>query len=228
MSRLLLSLRLAVLATAAALGLEAAAESVKVALLPIVVHSQEKADYLQAGVGDMLNARLAQSPGLQVVRIADAKAATTDVEAARNAARSVGARWVVFGSFTSFGDGASLDLQCARTDASDEGARQIFVQSGALGSIIPKIDDLADRVARYVADPTSPATLPAVGAAPPGRAGPISKADFDDLRRRVELLEDATRSRATTASGLPPAPTGGAGAGAPPPMPGSRTNPSTR
>lgn len=209
----------------------AAAEGVKVALLPVVVHSQDKSDYLQAGVGDMLGSRLAQAGGLSVVRIGDPKAATTDLEAARNAARAVGARFVVFGSFTSFGDGASLDLQCARTDASDEAARQVFVQSGALASIIPKIDDLADRVARYVLDPAAAGELPAVAAGPTSR-GAVSRADYDDLRRRIEVLEDANRSKATSASGLPPAPAAGGGIGAPPTgigaTPGSRTGPATR
>jgi TolB-like protein len=200
----------------------AAAEPVKVALLPIVVHSQDRAEYLQAGISDMLMSRLSQTAGLGVVRIADLKAATTDLETARSAARAIGARYVVFGSFTSFGDGASLDLQCARTDASDEGARQVFVQSGALGSIIPRLDDLAERVARYVADPGAGGTLPAVSAAPLSK-GSVSRAEVDDLRRRVDALEETTRSHATTASGLPPAPKP-----EPAPQPGSRASPSSR
>lgn len=223
--------RTLLLVTMALVASSAAAEGVKVALLPIVVHSQDRADYLQAGLGDMLSSRLSQAKGLSLVRVADLKAATSDLEAARNAARALGARFVIFGSFTSFGDGASLDLQCARTDASDEAARQIFVQSGSLASIIPKIDDLADRVARYVADPVGPAELPAVAAGPAAR-GAVTRADFDDLRRRLEVLEDANRSKATSASGLPPAPAAGPGIGAQAPAdvtaPGSRTGPSTR
>ena len=201
-----------------------AADTVKVALLPMAVHSQERSEYLQAGIGDMLLSRLSQAPGLSVVRVADLKAATTDLEAARGAARAVGAKYVVFGSFTSFGDGASLDLQCARVDAGEEPARQIFVQSGALGSIIPKIDDLADRVARYVAEPGSGGEAPAVSAGPPAR-GSVSRAEFDDLRRRIEAIEETTRPRSSTASGLPPP---GPANSPPPQAPGSRTNPASR
>lgn len=192
-----------VLALAAALP-AFAVDATKVLVLPVVVHSLDRADYLQAGVGDMMAARLAQAGGLNVVRVTDPKAATTDLETARAAARALGASYVVFGSFTSFGDGASLDLQCAKTAATEEGARQIFVQSGALASIIPKLDDLADRVARYVSAPGAVGETPAVSAGPPAR-GAVSRSEVDDLRRRVEALEEATRSHATTASGLPPA-----------------------
>ncbi len=202
-----------------------AAAPVKVALLPLVVHSQDRTEYLQAGMGDMLLSRLARSNRLAVIRVADEKAATTDLERARNAGRAVGARFVVFGSFTSFGDGASLDLQCARTDENDPGARQIFVQAGALGAIIPKLDDLADRVALYIADPASataavaasgPGTVPAPAASRRG----ASQDEIDELRRRVEALE--ANARASSASGLP------VPGGAPKPAAGSRIDSAPR
>lgn len=217
MSRFFFALAVAGVLTLTGPWPAAAGDSVKVMLLPVVVHSLDQAEYLQTGVGDMLMSRLSQAGGLNVIRVTDSKSATTDLEAARSAARAIGARYVVFGSFTSFGEGASLDLLCARTDATDEAARQIFVQSGALGSIIPRIDDLADRVVRYVAEPASGGGLPAVSAGPATKAG-VSRAEVDDLRRRVDALEEATRSHATTATGLPPppkTPPGGGGGGGP-------------
>jgi hypothetical protein len=213
-SRFFLALSVAGVLTLAGPWTAAAADPVKVMLLPVVVHSLDQAEYLQTGVGDMLMSRLSQAGGLNVIRVTDLKSATTDLEAARSAARAVGARYVVFGSFTSFGEGASLDLLCARTDATDESARQIFVQSGALGSIIPRIDDLADRVVRYVAESSSGGGLPAVSAGPAAKAG-VSRAEVDDLRRRVDALEEATRSHATTATGLPPPPKAPPGGGGP-------------
>lgn len=218
MSRLFLALAVAGVLTLTGPWPAAAADSVKVMLLPVVVHSLDQAEYLQTGVGDMLMSRLSQAGGLNVIRVTDSKSATTDLEAARGAARAIGARYVIFGSFTSFGEGASLDLLCARTDATDESARQVFVQSGALGSIIPRIDDLADRVVRYVAEPASGGGLPAVSAGPAAKAG-VSRAEVDDLRRRVDALEEATRSHATTATGLPPVPKAPPGGGS-----GPRTN----
>ena len=218
MSRFFFALAVAGVLTLAGPWQAAAADPVKVMLLPVVVHSLDQAEYLQTGVGDMLMSRLSQAGGLNVIRVTDSKSATTDLEAARSAARAIGARYVVFGSFTSFGEGASLDLQCARTDATDEGARQIFVQSGALGSIIPRIDDLADRVVRYVAEPSSGGGLPQVSSGPATKAG-VSRAEVDDLRRRVDALEETTRSHATTATGLPPPPKAPPGGGG-----GPRTN----
>ncbi len=167
-------------------ALAGAAGRARILVLPVVVHSLESQDYLRAGIADMLSARLEQIAGLEVVRASDPAQATTDSEAALSAAKAVGADFVLFGSFTHFGEGASLDLQCARLAAGVEGARQVFVQSGNLGDLIPKLDELADRVGRYVAG--GPNGSPAVGSAPPPSQG-ASKSDVDELRRRVEALE---------------------------------------
>ena len=57
----------------------------------------------------------------------------------------------MFGAFTQFGAGASLDVQCAAVKAdADARPRRIFVQSGTLGEIIPKLDDLAAKIARFM------------------------------------------------------------------------------
>jgi len=169
-------------------------------MLPVVVHSLESQDYLRAGIADMLSARLEQVAGLEVVRGSDPAQATTDAEVARAAAKAAGADFVLYGSFTHFGEGASLDLQCTRVAASPgaDGARQVFVQAGTLADLIPKLDELADRVGRYVAG--GPAGTPAVGAAPPSQG--VSKSEIDELRRRVDALE---RNAGIKAAGGPPA-----------------------
>jgi outer membrane protein insertion porin family len=169
----------------------------KIAVLPVVVHALEQKDYLQSGLSDMLATRLEQNGKLTVARITDAAQATTDGEAARAAARAVGADYVVFGSFTRFGDGASLDLRCLPTaGAKDDAPKGVFVQAGKVGEIIPRLDDVADRVARYAT--TGGAGAPAVGAGPVagGTSGsPEALGDalseLDELRSRVERLESA-------------------------------------
>jgi hypothetical protein len=107
-------------------------------------------------------------------------------------AREVGAAWVVFGAFTRFGDGASLDVQCARADGSGE-ARAIFVQSGALGDIIPEVDELAERVVHHVTSGGQGGGAVAARGVPPG-SGPgglgDALAEIDSLRERVERLEE--------------------------------------
>ena len=165
----------------------AAGSRARILVMPVVVHSLESQDYLRSGIADMLSARLEQIQGLDVVQITDPAQATTDPAAALSAAKSARVDFVLYGSFTHFGEGASLDLQCSRVSAAPgaEGARQVFVQAGTLGDLIPKLDELADRVGRYVAG--GPAGSPAVGSPPPSQG--ISKSELDDLRRRVEALE---------------------------------------
>ncbi len=87
-----------------------AVEEVIVALAPIAVHAAGKeSTYLSRGLSEMLSARLEQFDGIRVVPI---EAGEADALAA---ARSAGADYVLYGSFTRFGEGASLDLQCMAT-----------------------------------------------------------------------------------------------------------------
>jgi len=177
----------------------AAAEPVRVAILPVVVHSLENHEYLRDGLADMLASRIGQAPGVSVVRVDASENATTDPEAARETARALGADYVVYGSFTTFGQGASLDVACAPAEAaSSDGktpTRQIFVQSGTLGEIIPQLDGLAEKVARFATTGAAP-----VSSGPPQRSTPVSSTsaeaaqngDAPDLRlllERVEALE---------------------------------------
>ena len=72
---------------------------------------------------------------------------------------------------------------------SGQAPRVIFVQSGTLGEIIPRLGELAQKVARYLQNPT--ATPPV--SAPPPQAGPDDLLDalseLDELRARVGALE---------------------------------------
>jgi hypothetical protein len=162
---------------------------VRVAVLPVLVHSDGPEDYLRSGLADMLASRLGQQAGIEVLRVDDPERATVDLAAARAAAISLGADFVLFGSFTHFGAGASLDLACAPVPESGRAPREIFVQSGTLGEIIPRLDELAQKVARYLQDPTAPAPV----SAPPPQAGSSDLLDalseLDELRARVGALE---------------------------------------
>ena len=171
------------------LARSAAAEPLRVALLPILVHtSSGEAAYLSAGLADMLTARLETSGRITVVRIAGDTPATTRPDAAVEAARPSGAEYVVFGSFTQFGEGASLDVQCARIgDDEEPEMRRVFVQAGSLGEVIPKLGDLADKIERYLELPEpEPVTVEAKDATPTP-----ADAELVELRERVETLERA-------------------------------------
>jgi TolB-like protein len=164
---------------------EAAGARVRVAVLPLAVNSLEAEDHLRAGLADMLASRLGQMPGVAVIRVEEAGLATTDAGKAVAAGREVGADYVLFGSFTHFGAGASLDVQCASTHEADDdagAARRIFVQSGTLGEIIPKLDELTGKVARFVENGRGD-EAPGLPAAGPG--------EVEALRQRVESLEGA-------------------------------------
>ena len=73
--------------------------------------------------------------------------ATTDPEAARKAAIANGADYVVFGSFTRFGEGASLDLACASAHDAERAPRKIYVHADTMAALIPLLDGVAERAA---------------------------------------------------------------------------------
>jgi outer membrane protein insertion porin family len=189
--RALCCLALAVLPAAAAL----AAEPARVAVLPVVIHSIEESGYLRAGISEMLSSRLSQQPGVSAVRVDDAAAATSDVAAARAAGRAAGAEWVLFGSFTRFGEGASLDLRCVPV-ASDAPAsrRSVFVHAGALAELIPRLDSVVERIGAYVRGGVANANAPVAD----GPAAPDVMAELQALKARVNALE-AQRAAAATA-----------------------------
>ena len=187
----------------------AAAAPVRVALLPVTVHSSEAGSaYLSAGLASMLSSRLEQFDDLSVIRLDAEKDAGSGREAALAAARKEGAEFVVYGSFTQFGQGASLDLQCANVaDGADDG-RRIFVQSGTLGEIIPKLDELAEKIHVHVSGGNRASG--ATGAASGG-------GDLANLESRVEALERSVfRTGPEQGPSAPPAPKAASGGAAGP------------
>lgn len=186
----LLVVALAVGASLLATAPARAAERIRIALLPMVVHSAENPDYLRSGLGDMLSSRLERVSDIDVIRIEDPDKATTNLDKALEMARKAQANFVLFGSFTRFGTGASLDVQCAGTAAKgeEEPLREIFVHSGSIADVIPDLDDLVGKVARFMIHDYSDRA--AAEAAP--ATYPSSRA-LKDLERRVDALEQALR-----------------------------------
>lgn len=164
----------------------------RLALLPVVVHSAEPPGYIRDGMADMLTARFIQEGAFELVRIEDPSLATTELSKALAVARDHGAAFVLFGSFTRFGTGASLDMQAAAVEKGVEGEtlREIFVHSGSIGEVIPDLEDLVGKVTRFAIEGyrLPPKTG---GAASGSAAGGVSRAELEDLRRRVKALEDA-------------------------------------
>jgi hypothetical protein len=173
----------------------AMARSVRVALLPIVVHSAESdTSYLQKGLGDMLASRIERTPGLSVVQATGDGAGTTLRDAAIQAGRSLDVEYVVYGSFTQFGTGASLDIRCtaiALPEDDDSSPRQIFVQTGSAAEIIPKLDDLAGKIGRYVLAGDGAPVSAAGAESGVATTTTLDSTELADLWERVERLEKA-------------------------------------
>ena len=160
----------------------------KLLLLPFVVHSAEDPEYLRDGLSDMLTARFSRIGALELVRHNDPDQGTTDLAKALKLGRKAGADFVLYGSFTRFGQGASLDVQCSPTDEGKTRAplRAIFVHSGSIGEIIPDLDELAGKVSRFArGELGSPAAR-----APSGLA-PAASQSVQELVDRIEALEAA-------------------------------------
>jgi hypothetical protein len=162
------------------------AEIVRVAMLPVSVNSAlDETGHLSAGLADMIAARLEQNGQVVIIRL-DAPA--TSREEAIEAGKEAGAEYVLFGSYTQFGAGASLDLRCAPVvgEEADE-PRRIFIQAGSASEIIPKLGVLSESVTRYLMGAAAPPEpLAAEGASAPGAPDAASLADIE---RRVEVLE---------------------------------------
>ena len=175
-------------------GASAAPEPLRVVILPITVHSAaEDATYVSRGLAYMLSSRLELLGGLTVVRLEEG--ATSDLAEALEAGAKAGGDYVIYGAYTQFGDGASLDVQCAPLGDIEEAAarRRIFVQSGTASEIIPKLDTLVDRIAFYLNRPSS---APAPGQQAPG-GPPVDPAEapelveLSSLKERLDALEQA-------------------------------------
>ena len=173
-------------------GALAADERVRIAVLPVVVHSSESRQYLRDGIADMLSSRLEQVKELEVIRVDDEGLATNRSSEAIAEGKRLGADYVLYGSFTRFGEGASLDVQCLAVAEDAEGApaRRIFVQSGHIGSLIPDLDDLVGRITRFAVEDFDVRTSEA---APPDSAP--RREGLADLRARVRALEEALRKQ---------------------------------
>ena len=174
----------------------AAADGPRLLMLPIVVHSAEDPEYLRSGLSDMLASRFERLGVLELVRADEGGRGTSDPDKAMQLARKRGADFVLFGSFTRFGQGASLDVQCAPVARSGEpgvsdALREIFVHSGSIGDIIPDLDELAGKVSRYVRGENVATAAPAAftGGGGAGAGSAEAAAEIEELSARVDALE---------------------------------------
>ena len=185
-------IRIAVLAVLFAVPAHAD-DRVRVALLPLVVHSAEGREYLQQGLADMLVSRLARTERLAVVPIDDPKAATDDVRAARETGRANGAEYVIFGTFTRFGEGASLELRSASVRDEKAEPRPIYVHASSMGELLPLLDGAADRATYAVLGP--PPDAPAVSTSPAAAAPTEAAPERPAMPKKVDETDASIGNR---------------------------------
>jgi len=194
-------LLLVMLASLASSPSARADERVRIAVLPVVVFSGEGREYLQKGMADMLVSRLGRDPRLAVIPVEDASSATMDAEAARKTGLANHADFVVFGSFTRFGEGASLDLSCASVSDTEREPRKIYVHASTMGALIPLLDGVADRASFAVLGSAPAETGVAAG---PATAAPDANGLQDQaLQRRVGSPEASGPTLGTASKSVP-------------------------
>ncbi len=135
----------------------------------------------------MVAARLEQNGQIVIVRLDEPASSREEAIAA---GKKAGAQYVLFGSYTQFGDGASLDLRCAPIIGGEaDQPRRVFIQAGSASEIIPKLGVLSESVSRYLVGVAEPPGVPAgADASAPGAPDAASLADIE---QRVEALERA-------------------------------------
>jgi hypothetical protein len=122
----------------------------------------------------MLVSRLGREARIAVIPVEDPATATTDPEAARKSALANGADYVVFGSFTRFGEGASLDLSCASAHDAEQEPRRIYVHADTMAALIPLLDGVAERTAFTVLAGTAAGSSVSTGPRGESRQGELA------------------------------------------------------
>jgi TolB-like protein len=123
----------------------------KVAFLPLTIHSDENLEYLKEGMYAMFSSRVELEGRISVLERAAVKKALPEVpgeidsEAARKVGETLGADFVVFGSLTKLGNSASVDLKVLEVKG-EKPASAVYAQANKLEEIISQVDVLARKV----------------------------------------------------------------------------------
>ncbi len=132
-----------------------AAEVAKVALLPLTINAPDRLDYLRNGLEDILASRISWEGKVLVLDKAQVQKSLPKVSGpideirALEIGKNLGADYVIFGSLTVAGAGASIDLRVA--DLGKKQAAEIFfTQTKGMDEVIPRmnglIEDLNEKV----------------------------------------------------------------------------------
>jgi TolB-like protein len=139
-------------------------ESVKnVAVLPFTMNSDRDLTFLQKGIMDMLNSRLAWKDKVKAMEYQTVKnkaaqfGGPIDKETALKIGRELNADYVVMGSLTVFGQSVSIDARILEVSKGEE-LVTAFNQSKGMDDVIPTVNKFAQDInakimGRYVGPP---------------------------------------------------------------------------
>jgi outer membrane protein insertion porin family len=149
-----------------------AGSRVVLAVLPFDVSEPERFGYLQEAAMDLLSSRLEKHGGIRVIEkflvreaVGDAAALALAEERVQEVGKNLGADYVVLGSITKAGSNYSLDVKVWGVAAASTAGRVYSLARGE-DAIVPKLHELADKIADIVGAPPAAAPAPR-----PARAG---------------------------------------------------------
>jgi len=130
---------------------DAYADPQRVAVLPFQINAAADMSFLQNGITDMLESRLAWADKVELISrkrieaISQTYQKRLNVRQARRIGKDLGADFILFGSVTIVGKNVSLDAKMA--DVSGVKATHLFShQSEGMDDVIPKIDQFAAEI----------------------------------------------------------------------------------
>ncbi|CAO0823525.1 VCBS repeat-containing protein [Desulfarculales bacterium] len=128
-----------------------AAEPSRVVILPFTANSKDDITFLVKGVRDMLATRLAWQDKVTVMEqdlvapVAAKIKPPYNEEKVRQLGKDLGAQVVVFGSLTVVGQAVSVDAALIKV-GEDTPPLTAYVQTSDLDSVIPRVNDFAQRI----------------------------------------------------------------------------------
>jgi TolB-like protein len=171
-----------------------AEEAKKVAILPFIINSAERMDFLREGVQDMLASRLTWEDkvlvldSFQVQKVRENIAGLLDEPRAVEIGKQLGADVVLWGSINVLGTTVSLDINLVNI-ALRQPLKKFYAQAKNMDEVIIRVNELTDMINEKVFDrarksPTSSEAAlqpkspePSAETAPSGKA-PISLKGF--------------------------------------------------
>jgi hypothetical protein len=155
-----------------------AAEPPVLLILPFEVTSPQGLGYLRETLLHLLSDRIAERSQVTVVppwkaveALRDRTGRSLTDQEARDLGRSLGAHRIVSGRFTTVGEGFRIESRLLDV-ASDREVEAVAVNGESLASLMPKLGEMADALAKHFPAASQPSLPTARLAPPPGQAPP--------------------------------------------------------